>query len=236
MKLALALDTSRDRASVAVLREDHSHLETLASVRVTEGMRHGVELFPAIERVLADAGHPARALDLVAVGTGPGSFTGLRIGVSAARALAYATGADLLGVPSCDAWAATVPTRGSRLAVLLDSRARRVHLALYEPDAETGWSRVEGPELLAAEVARTRLADDVLVVGDGPDAHPHVFRGLARVEPVDAPDAAEVGRLALLRALRGERDRIDAVVPLYLTRTAAERALDTTDETTGDPQ
>lgn len=228
MRLVLALDTSGDRADVAVLREDGGSVVALATERVTDGMRHGVELFPAIERAFATAGHPARELDLVAVGTGPGSFTGLRIGVTAARALAYATGAELLGVPSCDAVARCVAEDETHVAYVADSRAGRVYLALYERAADGDLRRVSGPEALAAEVARSRLPDDVLVVGDGVDAYPHVFRDLRRALDVGTPEALDVGRIALARASRGERERIDSVVPLYLSRTAAERNLDRT--------
>src|SRR5437870_3603686 len=107
--IALALDTSGERASVALVRDDAAGREVLGAEVLAAGMRHGVELFPALQRLLRGAAVLPRDVGLVAVGTGPGSYTGLRVGITAARAFAYAAGAELFGVPSCDAWAAATP-------------------------------------------------------------------------------------------------------------------------------
>lgn len=220
--IALALDTSGDEASVALVREDGSGREVLGSEVLASGMRHGVELFPALERLLRGASIAPRDVNLVAVGTGPGSYTGLRVGITAARAFAYAADAELLGVPSCDAWAAATPPDGRPLAVVLDARVRAVYLAVYE-SANGLWVRREGPELLAPAAAATRVPDEALVVGDGVKPYAEAFAGraFAPTSPTRA-DASQVARLALSRLARGEHDAIDAVVPLYLRKTEAE--------------
>ncbi len=230
--IALALDTSGPVGSVAVLGGADDAPQVLATRTIGDGMRHGVDLFPAIEEALRDAGVAAREIELVAVGIGPGSYTGLRVGVTAARAIAYAAGAELLGVPSCDALAAAAgddAAGGATLAVVVDARVRAVYVALYRactgPDGPR-WERADGPELLPPGEAAARIPAGALVVGDGPGAHADAFAHLRRAERPQNAGAADIARLALARRARGEREAIDAVEPLYLRRTEAERRLD----------
>jgi tRNA threonylcarbamoyladenosine biosynthesis protein TsaB len=226
--ITLALDTSGPTGSVAVLRDgdgpDGGAGTVLASETIGEGMRHGVDLFPAMERALRGASVAPRDVGLVAVGTGPGSYTGLRVGITAARAFAYAAGAKLLGVPSCDAWAAATlvePGDDRMLAVVLDARVKAVYLALYRSDGRA-WVRHDGPELLQPGDAAARLPRRVRLVGDGVAPYAEAFAGRAADGTPDHADAIQVARLALLRDGRGERDAIEQVVPLYLRRTDAE--------------
>lgn len=222
--ITLALDTSGIVGSVAVARSgDDGVSEVVASITIDRGMRHGVELFPALERALRAAGVGARDVDLVAVGIGPGSYTGLRVGITAARALAYACDAELLGVPTCDALADSLPPGDRPLAVVIDARIRAVYLAIYDPlRGEGRWERRDGPTLLPPDGAADRVPDDALLVGDGPEAHDDAFRRFGHAATPDGSPAAHVARLALLRHLHGERGRIDEVVPLYLRRSSAE--------------
>jgi len=223
--IALALDTSGDEASVALVREGAGACEVLGTEVLGSGMRHGVDLFPALDRLLRRASVAPRDVGLVAVGTGPGSYTGLRVGVTAARAFAYAAGAELLGVPSCDAWAAAAPLDARPLAVVLDARIRAVYLATYEA-AGGAWTRRFGPELLAPAAAAARIAEGSIVVGDGVAPYSEAFAGRVAAATPRRADAAHVAGIALARRARGERDAIDAVVPLYLRKTEAELKLE----------
>lgn len=224
MTLALGIETSGNVGSVAVLRAEGGVPRVLTSERIAEGMRRGADLFPALERALAAAQVSPRDLDLVAVGTGPGSYTGLRVGITSARALAWATGAELLGVASCDAWADAAPRSETTLAVITDAHVRAVYLALYRrDDRDARWARFEGPEILEPGEAAERLPGDAVLVGDGAAAYPdRLGRFLRLAEPWRA-DAVDVARIALARHLGGERTPIDTVIPLYLRRTEAER-------------
>jgi tRNA threonylcarbamoyladenosine biosynthesis protein TsaB len=229
MKRALAMETSGPVGSVALVEvSDGEAPRVLAREVIGKGMRHGVDLFPALRRVLATAGVDARALDLIAVGTGPGSYTGLRVGVTAARALAYAAGAELLGVASCDAWARAAGTREGTLAVVTDARVRAVYVAVYQrtPDAAPHWDRVGHPEILEPGEAMSRIPPDAWVIGDGPAAFPETFGSFKQLAGPAQADASEVGRIALLRHLDGERSPIDQVKPLYLRASQAERRWD----------
>jgi tRNA threonylcarbamoyladenosine biosynthesis protein TsaB len=219
--ITLALDTSGGEASVALLRDAPGGRELLGTEILATGMRHGVDLFPALERLLRGAAVLPRDVGLVAVGTGPGSYTGLRVGITAARAFAYAAGAQLLGVPSCDAWAAATPLDARPLAVVLDARIRAVYLAVYEA-VSGSWTRREGPELLDPAIAASRIPADAVVVGDGVAPYADAFAGRSASAAPSRAEASHVARLALGRLARGERDAIDDVVPLYLRKTEAE--------------
>ena len=219
--ITLALDTSGGEASVALMRDAPGGRELLGTEVLATGMRHGVDLFPALERLLRGAAVLPRDVGLVAVGTGPGSYTGLRVGITAARAFAYAAGAQLLGVPSCDAWAAATPLDTRPLAVVLDARIKAVYLAVYEAVGGS-WSRREGPELFDPAIAAARIPADAVVVGDGVAPYADAFTGRSAAAAPARADASHVARLALGRLARGERDAIDDVVPLYLRKTEAE--------------
>ncbi len=220
--ITLALDTSGPVGSVAVVLEDENgRRSVLDQSEIERGMRHGVELFPALERCLRQAEVAPRDVNVVAVGTGPGSYTGLRVGITAARAFAYAAEAAILGVPSCDAWAAATPVADHPLAVVLDARVRALYVALYAPapsDEPTHWERVEGPELVEPDDFLARLPEGARVVGDADEPYGELLHGVPSAAGPRCAGAVEVAGLALDRRARGERDPIDSVTPLYLTR------------------
>ena len=219
--IAMALDTSGGEASVALVRDEPGLREVLGTAVLPTGMRHGVDLFPALQRLLEDASVAPRDVRLVAVGTGPGSYTGLRVGITAARAFAYAAGAQLLGIPSCDAWAAATPIDVRPLAVVLDARIKAVYLAVYEA-AGGAWVRRDGPELMEPGAAVARIPANAVLVGDGVAPYAEAFTGRVAAATPTRADASQVAGLALGRMARGERDAMESVVPLYLRKTEAE--------------
>ncbi len=209
-----------------VLNGEAPQAQVLALRTIDDGMRRGVELFPAIEAALDEAGVRAREISVVAVGTGPGSYTGLRVGVTAARALAYATGAELMGVPSCDALAAAAPQDAGTLAVVVDARVRAVYVAVYTRAADGRRQRAGPPRILPPAEAAEAIPGGALVVGDALDAHGEAFAHFRCAPQPRNAGAPEIARLALAARARGEHQTIDAVVPLYLRKTAAERKLE----------
>ncbi len=219
--IALALDTSGAEAGVAVVRLEGDVVRVCSHALISAGMRHGVELFPTIERALRDAGVRPLDVRVVAVGTGPGSYTGLRVGITAARAYAYAAGSDLIGVPSCDAWAAAVPVEERPLAIVLDAHVRSVYLAVFE-NLRGAWVRVDGPVLIEPAAAAARTPAGAVLAGDGAVPYAAFFPGHEVLAAPSRADAREIAAIALRRHARGERDPIESVVPLYLRKTDAE--------------
>jgi tRNA threonylcarbamoyladenosine biosynthesis protein TsaB len=227
--IVLAIETSTPQSSVALGTE----MEILAQVSVT-GRTHQETLFPALERILAWAKVGLDQVGGIAVGTGPGLFTGLRVGVQAAKSLAQVLGVPIVGVSSLDALAFPVRHAGRPVWAVIDGRRGEVFHALYRPVPggvlRQGEPAVGAPDHLIAEIEA--LGEDVLLVGDGAILYRREIEDAlgARVDLASdlrqRPQAAALVELAVPRFLREEHDRLTEVVPRYLRRSDAEIAWD----------
>ncbi len=195
--MLLAFDTATAAVTVAL----HDGSKVVSSYAVVDPLRHGELLAPGIIEVLRRAGAAPVDVTQVAVGVGPGPFTGLRVGVVTARTLGAALGVTVVGVCSLDVVAAEVPV-DSPFAVATDARRKEVYWARYG----TGGKRLSQPMV-------TRPGDvryDGPVAGRGatlyPDAFPHAI-------PPEYPDAAHLARLVVA----GEVGLLPPE-PLYLRR------------------
>ena len=210
----LGFDTSTAATSACVLRDDGEAFELRpAPAALFRGPAHGAELLPALDAVLERAGLGYADLDALAVGVGPGMFTGLRIGVASARALAQARSLGLRPVSSLAALAAGIEAP-LRLA-LIDARRGQLFAALHEGSAERWAPFAVEPEALAERVHAEGLAP--LAAGDGSIR----FRGVLEsagigVEPDEAA-AHVVSALELCRlAAAVEPLPPQSVLPEYL--------------------
>lgn len=206
----LAIETASDVCAIALL--DGDAVAVQASIAVPRS--HGRRLAPLVAEALAHAGRAASDLDAVGVSIGPGSYTGLRIGLGVAKGLAVACGAHVVGVPTLRALADGAP---GPVAAVLPSRRGEVYAAVYDGDAEV---RAHAA-LEVAEADDWLPADLAAIGGPGADRLDGVRPDVARVSLV--PSAVAVGRLA--RRLFQERgpDDVGALVPAYLKPVAASR-------------
>ena len=195
----LGFDTSTAASTAAVLRGGGETVECAPPAeRLAERPAHASELLPAVHDVMERAGVRFGDLDAIAVGLGPGTFTGLRIGVATARALAKANALPLRGVSSLAALAAALP-EGGRLP-LIDARRGEVYGALFDSGAEL-WP----PFASSADALVERLADapvTPLAAGDGSLRFREELEaaGVAvapRGSPLHVVSAAHLCRLAL---------------------------------------
>ncbi|MDQ7844297.1 MAG: tRNA (adenosine(37)-N6)-threonylcarbamoyltransferase complex dimerization subunit type 1 TsaB [Armatimonadota bacterium] len=210
----LAIETATAEGSVALLEGDRVLRQVVASVP----QRHLEWLAPAIDQALQAVGWRPAEVQAVAVSRGPGTFTGVRIGVATAAAWARATGIPLVAVSTLETLAAGVE-EGGLICPVLDARRGEVVGALFEGDGalrRVTEDFVVPVEALLAELPKDRsvvLAGDALArYGEVLRAHPQVR--LARADRW-VPRAATTGRLALTRLLRGEHDDPYRVVPTY---------------------
>ncbi len=214
----LALDTSTSAITVAV----HDGSDVLSSGSVVDARRHTERLAPLVEDVLRTAECGADDLTDIAVGTGPGPFTGLRVGLVSARVLAWSLGIPVHGVCSLDALAHGAVERGlvdERFVVATDARRKEVYWATYEPHGSSA-RRLTDP----AVCHPAALPQDVralAAVGRGPALYPESLPRAVHLFDVDAESLAD---LAVRRISSGEPMPVDA---LYLRRpdalTTAER-------------
>ncbi len=172
----LALETSTPTLSVALLDGDEIVGERVADV----GAGASARILPWADELLAIAGWGPGDLDAVAASVGPGSFTGLRVGLATAKSLAWSADIALVGESSLRTLAASVSAPpGGRVAPLLDARRGQVYAALFEGAELVRVSEdvVVDPQPWAAELARR---GPLVAVGDGLDRYPQDFEGLRR--------------------------------------------------------
>ena len=190
--------------------------EYLLDVRVT----HSERLMPAIDRLLRDAGWTTASLQGLAVAAGPGSFTGLRIGISAVKGLAWALDLGVAAVPTLDALAATLPFAALPVCPVLGARKNEVYCSRYRWDGTTmqrDWDYLA----LAPDDLASRLTEPTILVGDGAQG---IVSRHARVAPPHrrTPSPAAVGVLGLARFETGQVVSANELSPFYLRPSEAE--------------
>jgi tRNA threonylcarbamoyladenosine biosynthesis protein TsaB len=219
--LILALDTTTSAGSCALVRDGRLVREEASDRRRPQAVRLPGELAALVDAAGATLG----AIDAFAVGTGPGSFTGLRVGIATMQGLALAMAKPLFGVSALDAlaWIAG----GGRVATWVDAWRGEVFAALYEHGRE-----VDPPTVARPETVLGRLPDGPLqFTGDGASIRQDVIRGVlgdrARfAEPIAPLLAGAIGALAAGAWEAGRRPAPDAIRPLYVRRPDAELARD----------
>lgn len=211
--LVLALDTSSAAVSVAVVDVSEAAGIAPLAARSVESRGHGEMLAPTIQSCLADAGRTAADLDAIVAGLGPGPFTGLRVGLVTAGALADALEIPVYGVCSLDGLAhaahldGLAPAAGGDLLVATDARRKEVYWARYHDGR-----RVAGPDV--ATPAAVPTEGIAAMTGAGARAYADVF-GLPLLN-VDHADPARLVAGALDRIL--SPGATETLVPLYLRR------------------
>lgn len=220
----LAIETTELLGSVAAICDGN----LLAEKELNPQQRSAQSLAPGLRSLLGQLGWRPDEVDLVAVSRGPGSFTGLRVGVTTAKAFAYAAGAEVLGVDTLETIAAGTPGDVAVLSAVIDAHRGEVVAQMFRRDRD-GWPRPAGDAKLA-EVdawlaglpAGTAVTGPVL--GKLADRLPGHLRAL---DPQYwSPAAATVARLAVRDYAAGRRDDLWSLVPRYFRRSAAEEKWD----------
>ena len=212
----LGLETATLAGGAALIDGDRIVGEYTLNIRVT----HSERVMAAVDRLLTDAGWRPSDLEGVAVSIGPGSFTGLRIGVSTAKGLAMALGLAVAPVPTLDALAAGLPFAALPVCPILDARKGEVYASLYRVDG--GAMRREWEYLALAPAALARLfTEPVIVCGDGAGI---VRSPFARLTPAARrlPSPACVAQLGHAMLAAGPGVPPADLAPLYLRPSEAE--------------
>lgn len=226
MMHTLAMDTSSKTASVALLRDS----ELVCEIFVNMGLNHSEVLLPAIDHIFGTAGIRAADVDLFACTTGPGSFTGLRIGAATVKGMALACSRPIAAVSTLDALAFNMAGHPHAVCPMLDARKSQVYTALYRAadggvPAKTG---VEAVTDVSAFLKGITAEDRVVFLGDGAKAYAE------RIMEIMGPGAlfalpfqnhvraSAVGLLGLADYRRGLAVDAVAFVPRYLRPSEAE--------------
>ena len=221
----LAIDTATMVSSVAVADEKRLLAELTVQTRLT----HSETLLPHIEKVLQLAGVEKAELTGVAVSLGPGSFTGLRIGLAAAKAISYGLSIPIFGIPTTEVLAWHYPVPGVAVVPFIDAQKGNVYSAVYTWQGD-GFAEVSPVQVYSVDEALALCASQqmtVMAVGD------MVAKKLAGREDLPAnvqlppqhllmPRAANVAMAALRRQQEGREDSVMDLEPVYIRRSEAE--------------
>jgi tRNA threonylcarbamoyladenosine biosynthesis protein TsaB len=216
----IAVDTSGRVGRLALAADGR----VLVEREITAGMRHGRDLLPTIDAALRDAGWPGpRAIDVVAISIGPGSFTGLRISVMFARTLCWQTGARAVGVPTLAALAAGAPADVTDVAAVVDAQRGGVYWAVYQRQSDGSLLSSHAEAVSPPEDVVPHLGEGTLVIGSGLNRYADVFARFPQAdESLWLPKAAAVAELGWAMHCRGEYTPADRLEPLYVRRPAPE--------------
>lgn len=205
--IVLAIDTATPAVTAGVVRLDAGTAEQLAARVTVDARAHGELLTPHVQAALADAGLRIGDVDAVVCGTGPGPFTGLRVGMVTAAALGHGLGRPVYGVCTLDAIAHDART-GAALLVVTDARRREVYWAAYDAAGH----RTAGPDVVTPATLTGYAAE--AAAGEGATRYADVL-GLPVVAP-EYPSPAGLVAVVADQVLAGATP--DEFRPLYLRR------------------
>ena len=171
-----------------------------------------------VEQVLDEASLTIGAVEAIAVSIGPGSFTGLRIGLAFAQGLAYAGGLPVVGVSTLEALAAVAPAEPGELVwAALDARRHECWAACFRRTG-AGLERLAPDAAMSAAALAERLGPETIVIGDAVERYGALLAGRGRALPFETfhPQGDVVARLGWERLARGERDELGRLEPVYL--------------------
>lgn len=223
----LALDTSSIVATVAIMADD----KLIGEYTVNHKRTHSQKLMPMIEELMKSCEMEMEDIDVVAVAEGPGSFTGLRIGVATAKGLAHAMNIPVVGVSTLDALAFNLAFSRGLICPILDARRSQVYTAVYKWD-DGVLHIIEEHMAISIEELIEKLSsrpEPVIFLGDGVPSNRELLveklgdQAIFAPNSVKMPRASSVAQLALQRSEKGELESYYKLIPVYLRKSEAER-------------
>ena len=225
----LAIDTSTMLGGIAIMDESLLIAESRLNVRST----HSERLVTEIEHCLKQSGIKISDIDLFAVATGPGSFTGLRIGLSTVKGFSYATGKPIVSVPTLEALAWNFPYSKYPVCTMLDARKKEVYAALFRWEEGENLIRLINetsakPEEFARDALRVTHDDKFIFAGEGAALYRDKIIEVMGEKAIFAspektvPSPANVAVLGLKKAKAGEFSEPISLTPMYIRKSEAE--------------
>lgn len=221
----LSIETSTRVGSVAIIEDEHLIAEYILNVVST----HSERLLPSIDQILKDSQLTVRDIEGFAVSLGPGSFTGLRIGISTVQGLALAAEKGVVGVPTLDVLAHNLMFTRLLVCPLLDARKGEVYTALYQGDGSGRLEKLTPDLAIKPEELLTRIKEPVIFLGDGVEAYRDTLRSgqdncLFAPAYLNQPRASVLAKLGLEKFKQGHIFKEEEIQPLYCRLAEAEIA------------
>jgi tRNA threonylcarbamoyladenosine biosynthesis protein TsaB len=223
---ALAIETSSRIGSVALVEDGSVAGETTFQ----HGLQHAAKIVTAIDDLCRRLNWRGSDLREIYVSAGPGSFTGLRIGITLAKTLAFATGAKLVAVPSVRVLVENAPADARHVAIVLDAKRDQIYSALFDRSGDD-WRQRESAHLDSLVDVLARAPRPVHLLGEGIPYHekfiPKNDAGILRTpENSWRPRAESVAKIGWKMARRGEFVEAVALAPIYIRKPEAEEKFD----------
>jgi tRNA threonylcarbamoyladenosine biosynthesis protein TsaB len=219
----LALETATLAGSVALVDDT----ELIGEVKISINVAHAERLMPSVNWLLNASQVSIEEIDAFAVSIGPGSFTGLRIGLSTAKGLSYATGKPIVPVPTLDAFAMTFPYCQHLLCPMLDARKNEVYTGLYKWEGDVCEKVISetaiDPAIFLKELNRT-----VVFMGDGAKIYDKLITASLKNKALFAPaskmspSASTVAEIAFEKVKQGIFTDPVSLTPFYIRKSEAE--------------
>ncbi|NVD07048.1 tRNA (adenosine(37)-N6)-threonylcarbamoyltransferase complex dimerization subunit type 1 TsaB [Vibrio sp. JPW-9-11-11] len=224
----LALDTATENCSVALLVDDKVYVRSEVAPR-----DHTKKVLPMVDEVLKEAGLTLAELDALAFGRGPGSFTGVRIGIGIAQGLAFGADLPMIGVSTLAAMAqGAYRLHGAeQVATAIDARMSEVYWARYVRQEDGSWAAQDEECVMPPQLVAQNSQADTLSwyrVGTGWQAYSDELEGVAfETQPSEVlfPDAQDIVQLARVEFINGNTVDVEQASPVYLRDTVAWKKL-----------
>lgn len=220
----LGIDTSTSFGSVGLMDDGEVISDYLLNIMVT----HSERLLGAIELVLREARCPIGDIDGWAISLGPGSFTGLRIGVSTVKGLAFATGKPVAGVSTLDVLASQIAPTSYLISPILDARKKEVYTAFYRYEEGSSLKRQSDYQAIRPEDLVIKIKEQTIFLGDGVKTYgDFLLNSLPSLAifppaPLHFPHGSMVAKLGFELLKKGEYLNLSTFAPFYIRPSEAE--------------
>jgi tRNA threonylcarbamoyl adenosine modification protein YeaZ len=217
--MQLAVDTSTDYACLAILNRG----EILAEFTWRCGQNHTVELYPRLNFLLEKTGQDLKDADCIFVARGPGSFNGLRVGVSAAKGLAFSLGIPIIGISTLAATAYQHAESGLPVCVIQNAGREEIAAAVYKNKRKI-WSEIMPEHITTLEVLAPKIKEKTIFCGEFNSATALQIKKIFKTRAIIPTQAGQLRRAAYLAELGQQRlkandfDSLSTLQPLYLRR------------------
>jgi tRNA threonylcarbamoyl adenosine modification protein YeaZ len=218
--MQLAIDTSTEYAGLALVRDS----EVLAEMNWHCGLNHTVELYPHLDFLMKSARAQMKELDCIIVALGPGSFNGLRVGVSAAKGLALNLAIPIIGIGTLQATAYSHAETGLPICAVQNAGREEIAAAIYKLKPRKGWTEIQAEHLTTPALLAGSIKETTLFCGEIKSAVALELKKLLKSKAVIPSPAFQLRRavflaeLGLKRRAAGQFDNLSTLQPVYLRR------------------
>jgi tRNA threonylcarbamoyl adenosine modification protein YeaZ len=218
--MQLAIDTSTDVASLALVQGT----EIITELTWRCEQNHTVELYPRLEFLLQKSALDIKAADCIFVAKGPGSFNGLRVGVSAAKGLAFSLGIPIIGISTLETTAYQHAGAGLPVCAIQNAGREEVAVAIYQKKPRKGWLRLAAEHLTSIDILPSRIKEKTIFCGEISATTAIQIKKLFKTRAIIQTPAGQLRRAAYLAELGWQRneakifDNAATLQPIYLRR------------------